>query len=164
MIAAARRDEPSDPDERVILHGLSWWQLEAMLAIRGDQSGVRLAYLEGALELMRPSRTHEYIRTTIARLMEAYAEEEEGLVLDGLGSMTMKHAPKERAAEPDECYVVLWEWRDGKITVLSLTAYTVTPRSGALPGLDLELLARFVDTDDQTAAVRAFRKALREPK
>ena len=27
-----------DPDWRVILHGLSWWQFEALLAVRGTPS------------------------------------------------------------------------------------------------------------------------------
>lgn len=42
-----RHDQPQHPDDRVVLHGLSWWQFEAMLAVRGDQAGVRVAYLEG---------------------------------------------------------------------------------------------------------------------
>jgi Uma2 family endonuclease len=187
---------PPDPDGRVILHGMGWWQFEAMLAIRGDQAGVRLAYLEGALEIMSPSTTHEIIKTMIARLLEAYAEER-GILFNGYGSLTMKNAPKERGAEPDECYVVgskkadpdlvieviwtsggldkrrlyaglgvreLWEWRRGKITVYGLRdgAYLALERSELLPDLDLDLLTSFLETDDQTASVRAFRAALRQ--
>lgn len=185
----------ADPDGRVIMHGVGWWQYEAMLAIRGDQAGLRLAYLEGELELMSPSRTHERIKTMIARLLEAYAEEV-GIMFNGYGSLTMKNAPRERGAEPDECYVVgskeewpdlvieviwtsggldkrrlyaglgvreLWEWRDGKITTLGLAGdeYVPLARSALLPDLDLDLLASFVDTEDQTASVRAFRAAVR---
>jgi Uma2 family endonuclease len=90
-------------DQRVILHGVTWDQYEAVLAIRGEGAGVRMAYLEGELELMSPSRDHESIKKCLARLLEAYAEER-GLRLDGLGSMTIRSRPKERGVEPDECY------------------------------------------------------------
>lgn len=198
MIARAlqKSADPRDPDGRVVMYGLDWGQFEAILAIRGNRAGVRLAYLEGALEFMSPSRTHEYIKTTLARLLEAYADEI-GILFDGIGSLTMRSAPKARGAEPDECYVVgtkkehpdlvievmwtsggidkraiyaglgvreLWEWHAGKIIVLGLRddAYVEIPRSELLPDLDIDLLTTFLDTDDQTASVRAFRQALRE--
>lgn len=90
-------------DHRVILHGVTWDQYETLIAIRGEGPGVRMAYLEGELELMSPSRSHESIKTLLARLLEAYAEER-GLDLNGFGSMTLKNRPKERGVEPDECY------------------------------------------------------------
>jgi Uma2 family endonuclease len=90
-------------DHRVTLHGVTWDQYEALLAIRGDTAGVRMAYLEGELELMSPSRSHESIKKVLARLLEAYAEER-GLELNGFGSMTLRSRPKERGVEPDECY------------------------------------------------------------
>jgi Uma2 family endonuclease len=94
-----------DPDQRVILDGIDWWQFETFLAIRGDRAGVRVTYLEGQLEIMSPSRTHEMLKTMIARLLVAYTEEK-GLVFEGYGSMTMRNAPKLRGIEPDECYAV----------------------------------------------------------
>ena len=94
-----------DPDQRVILNGIDWWQFETFLAIRGDRAGVRITYLEGQLEIMSPSRTHEWFKTMIARLLEAYADEK-GLVFEGYGSLTMRNAPKLRGIEPDECYAV----------------------------------------------------------
>ena len=62
-------------------------------------------YLDGDIELMSPSESHEGIKKTIARLVEAYADER-GLEFNGFGSWTLKNAPKERGAEPDECYVL----------------------------------------------------------
>jgi Uma2 family endonuclease len=102
-----RRPPPSQEtlDQRVILHGVTWDQYEAVLAIRGDASGPRIAFLAGELELMSPSRDHESIKTCMGRLIEAYAEER-GLRLDGFGSMTLRSRPKERGVEPDECYEV----------------------------------------------------------
>jgi Uma2 family endonuclease len=92
-------------DDRVVLHGVSWEQYERILEIRGESSGVRIAYLEGELELMSPSRDHEGIKTAIARLLECWAEET-GVDLNGYGSWTLKEKKEERGAEPDECYVV----------------------------------------------------------
>ncbi len=96
---------PSDIDQRVILTGLSWWQFEAMLAIRGDRPVPRMTYLQGELELMTPSRNHEALKKLFARLLEAYADVM-GIELEGYGSMTMRSAPRERGVEPDECYAV----------------------------------------------------------
>jgi Uma2 family endonuclease len=90
-------------DHRVTLHDVTWEQYEALLEMRGDRAGVRMAYLQGELELMSPSRSHEGIKTLLARLLEAYAEER-GLDLNGFGSWTLKSRPKERGVEPDECY------------------------------------------------------------
>ena len=101
----APQDRPQDPDQRVILGDIDWWQFEAFLAIRGDRAGVRVTYLEGELEIMSPSRTHEALKKLIARLLEAYADET-GLVFEGYGSLTMRNAPKLRGIEPDECYAI----------------------------------------------------------
>src|SRR6266545_3966229 len=96
--AAARAE-----DQRVTLYDVSWSDFELILQIRGDRAGVRVTYLNGALELMTPSVDHEGIKTTIARLLEAYAEEK-GIPFNGFGSWTLKNARRARALEPDECY------------------------------------------------------------
>lgn len=103
VLAPAVRVE--DPDQRVILNGIDWWQYETFLAIRGDRAGVRVTYLEGQLEIMSPSQGHEMLAKLIARLLEAYADEK-GLVFEGYKSMTMRNAPTLRGLEPDECYAV----------------------------------------------------------
>ena len=96
--AAARAE-----DQRVTLYDVSWSDFELILQIRGDRAGVRLTYLNGALELMSPSVDHEGIKKTIARLLEAYAEEK-GIPFNGFGSWTLRNAARARALEPDECY------------------------------------------------------------
>jgi Uma2 family endonuclease len=96
---------PPDTDQRVMMHGVDWWQFETLLAVRGDRPGVRMTYLEGELELMSPSRSHENVKKYFARLLEAYAEEK-GLVLEGYGSMTLRNPPGRRGIEPDECYAL----------------------------------------------------------
>lgn len=92
-------------DQRVVMHGVPWAHFEAILALRGDKSVPRLSYLQGALELMTPSRNHESIKKLLARMIEHYAMEA-GIHLSGYGSWTLRSAPKERASEPDECYIL----------------------------------------------------------
>jgi Uma2 family endonuclease len=99
------RPDPEDADQHVILYGMTWNDYETLLAMRGDRAGVRLFYLNGAIELMSPTRSHEGIKTTLARLLEAYCEER-NVELSGYGSWTLRSAPEARGAEPDECYMV----------------------------------------------------------
>jgi Uma2 family endonuclease len=103
-ITAAGAAAPTD-DQRVILHDVSWADFELILQIRGDHAGVRMTYLNGVLELMSPSIDHEGVKKTLARLLEAYAEER-GLPFNGFGSWTLKRATRARALEPDECYAL----------------------------------------------------------
>jgi Uma2 family endonuclease len=128
--AARPPPAPGSFDQRVILHGVTWDQYEAVLAIRGDGAGIRMAYLQGELELMSPSRDHESIKKCLARLVEAYGEER-GLRLDGFGSMTLRSRPKERGIEPDECYEI-----DGPKEFPDL-AIEVVWTSGGLDKLDI---------------------------
>jgi Uma2 family endonuclease len=99
------RPDAEDADQRVILYGLTWKDYEILLGVRGDRAGVRLSYLNGALEIRSPSRSHEQIKTLLARLLEAYCDEL-GIELSGYGAWTLRSAPKERGAEADECYMV----------------------------------------------------------
>jgi Uma2 family endonuclease len=189
---AARRTE----DQRVTLDEVSWSDFELILQIRGDRAGVRVTYLNGVLELMTPSVDHEGIKKTIARLLEAYAEEK-GLPFNGFGSWTLKNARRARALEPDECYSLtlgrptspdlaielvwtsggidkldvyrglgvreVWFWREGAIEVSVLTGdqYQRCERSALLSDLVLAELARYIDPENQTDAVRRYRQTVR---
>jgi len=92
-------------DQRVILRDVDWSDYESALAMRGEKSSVRIAYLEGVLELMSPSRDHEAVKTKLARLVEAYSDELD-IPLEGYGSWTLKREEEERGLEPDECYSI----------------------------------------------------------
>lgn len=92
-------------DQRVRLHAIGWQGYESLLALRGEQSGTRVAYLDGELELMSPSLNHELLKKMLARLVEAYAEEG-GIELNGYGSWTIKSAEARCGVEADECYTV----------------------------------------------------------
>jgi Uma2 family endonuclease len=91
-------------DQRVVRYGVPWEHFEIELAMRGERSFPRIAYLQGALELMSPSKDHERIKSYIGRLIEAYALEV-GLDLSPYGHWTLKSAPREVGLEPDECYI-----------------------------------------------------------
>jgi Uma2 family endonuclease len=99
--------DPSTTDHFVRLSNVSWELYEALLAVRGESSVPRMTYLEGELELMSPSKYHERDKKRFARLLEAWAEEA-GVMLEGVGSWTLKDSDEERGAEPDECYTVGW--------------------------------------------------------
>ncbi|MSP58906.1 MAG: Uma2 family endonuclease [Myxococcales bacterium] len=96
---------PPDRDQVVILNRIPWAQYDALCRAREDSAGPRMAYLDGRLEFISPSRRHEYEKKLIARLIETYAEET-GLSLNGFGSETYRRKVKEAGVEPDECYCV----------------------------------------------------------
>ena len=107
MIARAelvdRGDEPRE-DHYVHLYGVTWADYLRLLEIRGDRSAPRITYLEGTLEIMSPSRTHEEIKSYIGRLVEAWCLED-GIEFTPYGSWTLKNKREKRGAEADECYV-----------------------------------------------------------
>jgi Uma2 family endonuclease len=93
------------PDQRIILHGVSWSQYLALRDALDDKPGLRMTYLHGELEIMSPGRRHEHLKKFIARLVEAYADERR-IELLGFGSETFRREAEERGLEPDECYCV----------------------------------------------------------
>ena len=95
--------QAKDPEERLITSGVSWEAYETLITALGESSGYRVAYLEGTLEIMSPSRNHEIDKENIGRLLEAYLEEN-SIRFWGLGSMTLKRRDKQAGKEPDKCY------------------------------------------------------------
>jgi Uma2 family endonuclease len=187
-----------DVDGLVRLHGVSWADYQHLLRMRGDHSAPRITYLEGEVEIMSPSRSHESIKGLLGRLVEVYCFET-GLEFSTYGSWTIKDRPAQRGAEPDECYVFgeevdpkrphlaievewtegridklevyrklgvreLWYWRRGRVQPYRLHGQRYRPmaRSKALPGIDLEELARFAEVMPTSRAIRGYREALRK--
>ena len=74
MLATKLADHDDGPvdDHIVLLPGATWADFERTLEMRGDRPVPRLAYLEGVLQLMSPSCEHEYLKSTIGRLLEAW--------------------------------------------------------------------------------------------
>jgi Uma2 family endonuclease len=98
-----RDDRPTD-DHVVRLSDVTWEDYRRLLAMRGDHSAPRISYLEGEVEIMSPSQTHEALKSLIGRLVEAYCLERD-IPFSALGSWTLEAPDGSRAAEPDECYV-----------------------------------------------------------
>ena len=93
------------PDEqRMLLNNVSWKDYVLLRDVL-DGPAVRMTYLGGALELMRPSPEHELWKKNIARLVELYAHVRR-IDLRGYGSTTFKSEAVQRGAEPDECYLI----------------------------------------------------------
>lgn len=132
MHTASHAAELDDVDHFVHLHDVSWSDYERLLRIRGDHAVPRITYLEGEVEIMSPSRSHESIKSFIGRLVEVYC-----LVHDvdftPYGAWTLKRKKEERGAEADECYVfgevrnpprpdlaIEVEWTSGRIDKLDV--------------------------------------------
>ena len=99
----SERLQIDDPEERHIISSVSWEQYEAVLAALGDTPGYHVAFLDGTLEIMSPSRRHEVSAENIGRLLEAYFEETRTRFW-GLGSTTFRRAEKQGGTEPDKAY------------------------------------------------------------
>lgn len=97
--------EPPEGDQIVVLSRIPWHDYDALCRAREDCAGPRMSYLDGYLEIVSPGRPHEYEKTLLARLLEAFAEET-GVRLNGLGSTTFRRKAKEAGVEPDECYFI----------------------------------------------------------
>jgi Uma2 family endonuclease len=89
--------------DHVIMHGVSWRTFQQLLADRGERGGVLLAYDRGTVELRVPSQEHEWIKTTITQIVEAFAFARD-LHYRGLGSTTFVREDLARGFEPDACF------------------------------------------------------------
>ena len=99
-----QRDDRPTEDHIIHLYGLSWEDYERLLEIRGDHSAPRIAYLDGEVEIMSPSQTHEAIKSMIGRLVETYCLERD-IPFSTYGSWTLQAKDLSCGAEPDECYI-----------------------------------------------------------
>jgi Uma2 family endonuclease len=99
------RPDREDHDNIVVLEGVTWADYERIVAIRGERQFPRLAYLEGILQLMTPSPSHESIKSMIGRLVEAWCFER-NVDISPYGAWLIQNAAEKRALEPDECYVL----------------------------------------------------------
>lgn len=98
------QERTDSPEQRLRLEGVSWQQYDALVNLFIDQfPALRMTYLEGILEIMSTSSEHERLKTIIARLIEAFAEEFD-IDLNGYGAATFRKEAAKRGLEPDECY------------------------------------------------------------
>ena len=93
------------PEQKIVLHNVSWETYERLLDERGDHSVPRFNFDRGDLEIMSPSSEHEECKFALARIVDVVAEEL-NLNTRGLGSTTLKREDIERGFEPDACYYI----------------------------------------------------------
>jgi len=96
---------PREPSHVWRIDGATWGDFQRLLELRGDRSVPRFAYLQGTLEIMSPSRSHEHIKSMIGCLVEAWCIER-GVDIMPYGSWLLESKTHGRGIEPDECYVV----------------------------------------------------------
>jgi len=94
-----------DPEEIFTTTGVSWSEYIKLVDRFADSSQYRISYLDGILNIMSPSRSHEIIKKNIARLLEIYFEIA-GIYFLGLGSTTLRKEETQAGKEPDECYCI----------------------------------------------------------
>ncbi len=94
-----------DSEQKSIITGVSWKDYELLLNYLGDSLRYRITYLDGTLEIMSPSRNHEFNKKNIARLLEAYLNQAE-IDYWGYGSTTFRKQNQKSGKEPDECYCI----------------------------------------------------------
>jgi Uma2 family endonuclease len=106
MLARALDDQDDSPveDKILVLSPVTWADYQRLLEIRGDHSTPRISYLEGAVEIMSASRSHQAIKSRIGCLVEAWCLEK-GVEFTTYGAWTLEDKALERGVEPDECYV-----------------------------------------------------------
>jgi Uma2 family endonuclease len=104
LLRPEARPDGTEPEERVILCGVSWPRyLELDQALGDDRPGPRCYYLDGDLELMTTSREHERIKKWIADLLGDYFYEFGPDVMPR-GQATMRQELQQAGAEPDESW------------------------------------------------------------
>jgi Uma2 family endonuclease len=113
-------------------------------------------------------------RTLKRRLKQAGAEADESYSIgpvSGMPDLAIEVSWSRNALNKLEVYRRLgvpevWLWEKGafEVHVLRGSRYARVKKSDLLPDLDLVWLATFLHTDDQTATVKRFRKALRARK
>ncbi len=115
----------------MILHGVTWDDYRRIMEIRGDRSAPRITYADGRLEIRRPSKAHEFLKSLIGRLVEVYCLEV-GVEFSTFGSWTLEDQDVKHGVEPDECYV----FGPARVTVRPDLAIEVVWTSGGLSKLD----------------------------
>jgi Uma2 family endonuclease len=92
-------------EKLVTVHGVSWEQFQIIAAQLEDNREVRLTYLAGVMEIMSPvGDKHEYVKTTLGYLLEAYMREK-GIRFYGRGGFTLEE-PGYASGTPDESYCI----------------------------------------------------------
>jgi Uma2 family endonuclease len=93
------------PEQRVVLHNITWELYESLLCVHLDCSVPRFTYDRGELEIVCPSGAHEELIDVVVSLVKIVAEQM-GINVKGYGSTTFRLKPRKRGFEPDACFYI----------------------------------------------------------
>lgn len=94
----------TEPEERMIICGLSWERYLGLDKAAGDdRPGPRFYYLDGDLEMLTTSREHERIKKWIGDFLADYFMEI-GSDVFPQGQATLRNALLKAGAEPDDAW------------------------------------------------------------
>jgi len=91
-------------DQVLVMNGISWAGYLSLLALRGERSRPKIAFLDGVVELMTTSRGHEGMKGNVGCLVEAYCQHA-SIDFTTYGNWTLQEEVKQAGVEPDECYI-----------------------------------------------------------
>ena len=100
----------ASPDERVLLHDVSWDEYTRLLRAFAGRRSVRLTYDRGVLEIMTPLFRHDNSTRFLGRVVVTLTEELHLPIASG-GSTTLRQRRRRRGLEPDECFWIANEPR-----------------------------------------------------
>jgi Uma2 family endonuclease len=104
-MATAQQAAQRTPEERFVIHGVSWDTYERLLEDLADSPVPRVTYDRGTLELMSPSAGHENLNRLLSRMIDVLSEELDVIILS-LGSTTWRRKELLRGLEADSCYYI----------------------------------------------------------
>jgi Uma2 family endonuclease len=93
----------SEPDHRVVIHGVDWTFYERLVDSIPEGVNIHVDYDGKDLEIMSLSPLHDGVKKRLGRFVELTAEELE-VPCTGLGQTTWKRPEVARGLEADECY------------------------------------------------------------
>lgn len=93
------------PSNYMVLRGVSWTTYRALTRDLELESGKRLTYDRGTLEIMAPLPLHERHKSRLSRMVEVATEETETEIAS-LGSTTWQREDLQKGLEPDACFYI----------------------------------------------------------
>jgi Uma2 family endonuclease len=86
-----------------LIDGISWEKFEAIESAFSDVAGIRLAYLDGVIEIMPISNEHEELKSTLGCLLEVYLRAK-GIRYYVRGGPSLGNKEDAARRQPDESY------------------------------------------------------------
>jgi Uma2 family endonuclease len=125
-------DWTSEPDCRVVIHGVGWEFYDQLSNSIPTEANLQIDYDGKDLEIMSPGIEHDWDKTLLGRLIETTAEELE-IPCAGAGQTTWKRPEIGRGIESDECYF----FRPQKLEIIARARVTRSDLIADYPNPDL---------------------------